>query len=70
LTAENIERVWLEVTNDGNESELGIFRETQKSAPNESHEYHNALRMYEAKLTSNYLKSLDTITRMAIHAQG
>jgi hypothetical protein len=55
LTTENIERAWLEVTNDGNESELGIFRQTQKSAPNKSHEYHNALRMYKANLTSNYL---------------
>ncbi|KAJ7802695.1 hypothetical protein B0H14DRAFT_2385255, partial [Mycena olivaceomarginata] len=36
LSSENIEGAWLEVTNDGNESELGIYRQAAKSSPNMS----------------------------------
>jgi hypothetical protein len=51
LTPENIEHAWLEATNDGNESELGIFRQAAKSAPNMSLAYHSAMRMYKANKT-------------------
>ncbi|KAJ7818897.1 hypothetical protein B0H14DRAFT_2256279, partial [Mycena olivaceomarginata] len=36
LSPENVERAWLEVTNGGNESMLGIYRQAAKSAPNMS----------------------------------
>ncbi|KAJ7772805.1 hypothetical protein B0H14DRAFT_2402084, partial [Mycena olivaceomarginata] len=52
LSPENIERAWLEVTNDGNESELGITLLFSRSAPNQSPAYHSALRMYKASKTS------------------
>ncbi|KAJ6596414.1 hypothetical protein DFH09DRAFT_905302, partial [Mycena vulgaris] len=58
LSPENIERAWLEVTNDGNESELGILRQGVRSTPNMSLAYHNALRMYKANKTSEYVKTL------------
>ncbi|KAJ7824394.1 hypothetical protein B0H14DRAFT_2369645, partial [Mycena olivaceomarginata] len=69
LSAENIERAWLEVTNDGNESELGIYRQAAKPAPNMSLAYHSALRMYKANKTSEYVTTLDATTRQAIRAQ-
>lgn len=69
LSAENIERAWLEVTNDGNESELGIYRQGAKLAPNMLLAYHSALQMYKANKTSEYVTTLDATTRQAIRAQ-
>ncbi|KAJ7791592.1 hypothetical protein B0H14DRAFT_3566456, partial [Mycena olivaceomarginata] len=69
LSPQNVERAWLEVTNDGNESMLGIYRQAAKSAPNMSLAYHSALRMYKANGTSEYLTSLDTTSRQVIRAQ-
>ncbi|KAJ7474992.1 hypothetical protein FB451DRAFT_1034862 [Mycena latifolia] len=69
LSPENIERAWLEVTNDGNESELGIYRQAAKSAPNMSLAYHSALRMYKANGTSEYVKTLSAPARQALRAQ-
>ncbi|KAJ7875910.1 hypothetical protein B0H14DRAFT_2228209, partial [Mycena olivaceomarginata] len=69
LSPENIERAWLEVTNDGNESHLGIYRGAAKSAPNMSLAYHSALQMYKTNNTSDYLASLDATARQAIRAQ-
>ncbi|KAJ7197444.1 hypothetical protein GGX14DRAFT_374928 [Mycena pura] len=66
LSQENIERAWLEVTNDGNESELGIYRGAAKSAPNMSLEFHSAMRMYKANKTSTFQSTLDPQTRQAI----
>ncbi|KAJ7713508.1 hypothetical protein DFH07DRAFT_974711 [Mycena maculata] len=69
LSPEDIERAWLEVTNDGNESELGITRGSSHSAPHMSLAYHNALRMYKANKTSAYLPTLSAEDRQAIRAQ-
>ncbi|KAJ7149386.1 hypothetical protein C8R43DRAFT_887885, partial [Mycena crocata] len=69
LTPENIERAWQEATNDGNESELGVIRQGSKSAPNMSLVLHNALRMYKANGTSDFLKSLSGTDRQAIRVQ-
>ncbi|KAJ7482106.1 hypothetical protein B0H11DRAFT_1724107 [Mycena galericulata] len=69
LSPENIERAWLEVTNDGNESELGILRQSARSSPNMSLAYHSALRMYKANKTSEYVKTLAAADRQAIRAQ-
>ncbi|KAJ6483561.1 hypothetical protein C8R47DRAFT_1132582 [Mycena vitilis] len=69
LSPQNIERAWLEVTNDGNESELGMLRQAAKSAPNMSLAYHSALRMYKANLTSDFAPTLDAPVRQAIRAQ-
>ncbi|KAJ7477641.1 hypothetical protein FB451DRAFT_1032830, partial [Mycena latifolia] len=69
LTRENIERAWLEVTNDGNESDLGIYRLSARSAPNISLPYHNALRMNKANHTSEYLKTLAAPDRQAIRVE-
>ncbi|KAJ7043002.1 hypothetical protein C8F04DRAFT_1251176 [Mycena alexandri] len=69
LSQENIERAWLEVTNDGNESELGILRQASKSAPNMSLAYHNAMRMYKANKTSAFLPTLTPQDRQIIRAQ-
>ncbi|KAJ7433147.1 hypothetical protein B0H11DRAFT_1759292 [Mycena galericulata] len=69
LTPENIERAWLEVTNDGNESELGILRQSARSAPNISLPYHSALRMYKANNTSDFMKTLTAPDRQSIRAQ-
>ncbi|KAJ7659104.1 hypothetical protein DFH06DRAFT_989994 [Mycena polygramma] len=70
LSPENVERAWLEVTNDGNESELGMLRQASKSAPNMSMAYHNALRMYKANGTSDYLKALTPTDRQIIREQA
>jgi hypothetical protein len=70
LSPENIERAWLEVTNDGNESELGILRQAAKSAPNMSLAYHSALQMYKANKTSEYIKTLPASDRQAIRVQA
>jgi hypothetical protein len=70
LSPENIERAWLEVTNDGNESDLGIFRLAARSAPNISLPYHSALRMYKANQTSDYIRTLDAPDRQTIRAQA
>ncbi|KAJ7469882.1 hypothetical protein B0H11DRAFT_1654726, partial [Mycena galericulata] len=69
LSPDNIERAWLEVTNDGNESELGIFRQAAKSAPNMSLAYHSAMRMYKANKTSEFLPTLSAQDRQAIRVQ-
>jgi hypothetical protein len=69
LSAENVERAWLEVTNDGNESMLGIYRQAAKSAPNMSLAYHSALRMYKANGTSDFVPSLDAKARQVIRVQ-
>ncbi|KAJ7840315.1 hypothetical protein B0H14DRAFT_2286985, partial [Mycena olivaceomarginata] len=69
LSQENVERAWLEVTNDGNESELGIFRGAAKSAPNMTLEFHSAMRMYKANNTSTFQLTLHTQTWQAIRAQ-
>ncbi|KAJ7657960.1 hypothetical protein B0H17DRAFT_1145756 [Mycena rosella] len=69
LSPENIERAWLEVTNDGNESELEILRQAAKPAPNMSLAYHSALRMYKANKTSEYVKTLEAPDWQAIRAQ-
>ncbi|KAJ7094953.1 hypothetical protein C8R44DRAFT_951203, partial [Mycena epipterygia] len=69
LSPENMERAWLEVTNDGNESQLGILRQASKSSPNMTLTYHNALQMYKTNGTSDYLKTLAATDRQAIRAQ-
>ncbi|KAJ7732317.1 hypothetical protein B0H16DRAFT_1328808 [Mycena metata] len=69
LSQEDIERAWLEATNDGNESELGILRSAAKSAPNMSLAYHNAMRMYKANKTSAFMLTLSPDDRQVIRAQ-
>ncbi|KAJ7687490.1 hypothetical protein B0H17DRAFT_1136218 [Mycena rosella] len=69
LSPENIERAWLKVTNDGNESELGIYHQAARSAPNMSLGIHSALRMYKANETSAYLKTLAPSDRQFMRAQ-
>lgn len=69
LTPENIEHAWLEVTNDGNESALGQFRQSAKSAPNMTLAYHNALRMYKANNTSEFAMTLTPDARQIVQAQ-
>jgi hypothetical protein len=68
LSPENIERAWLEVTNDGNESHLGIYHRAAKSAPNMYLAYHSALQMYKTNNTSDYLTSLGAKAWQAIRA--
>ncbi|KAJ7131749.1 hypothetical protein C8R43DRAFT_895756 [Mycena crocata] len=69
LTPENIERAWIEATNDGNESELGGLRQGSRPAPNMSLPYYSALRMYKANNTSDFLKSMSVNDRQLIRAQ-
>ncbi|KAJ7813200.1 hypothetical protein B0H14DRAFT_2274982, partial [Mycena olivaceomarginata] len=69
LTPKNIERAWLEVTNDGNESHLGILRQAARGAPNMSLAYHSALQMYKTNRTSEYVKTLTDGDRQTIRAQ-
>ncbi|KAJ6517945.1 hypothetical protein C8R47DRAFT_960123 [Mycena vitilis] len=69
LTPENIERAWLESTNDGNESQLGGLRQAARIAPNMSLSYHSALRMYKDNKTSDFLQGLSAHDRQMIRAQ-
>ncbi|KAJ7620634.1 hypothetical protein DFH06DRAFT_1105910 [Mycena polygramma] len=69
LTPENIERAWLESTNDGNESQLGGLRQASRIAPNMSLSYHSALRMYKDNKTSDFLQGLSAHDRQKIRAQ-
>ncbi|KAJ7229032.1 hypothetical protein GGX14DRAFT_555074 [Mycena pura] len=69
LSPDNIERAWLEATNDGNESELGILRQAAKPSPNMSLPYHSAMRMYKANHTSAYMPTLASSDRQEIRAQ-
>ncbi|KAJ7869851.1 hypothetical protein B0H13DRAFT_1896473 [Mycena leptocephala] len=55
---EGLMKKWLEVTNDGNESERGIIRLSSR-----------ALRMYKANNTSKYVVILNAEDRQAIRAQ-
>ncbi|KAJ7621714.1 hypothetical protein DFH06DRAFT_1143459 [Mycena polygramma] len=70
LSPQNIERAWLEVTNDGNESELGMTRLSAQSAPNMSLAYHSALRMYKVNKTSEYVPTLSAADRQTIRKQA
>jgi hypothetical protein len=70
LSSENIERAWLEVTDDGNESELGNLRQSARTFPNMSLAYHSALRMYKANHTSDFIKTLPALDRQTIRAQA
>lgn len=70
LTPQNIERAWLEATNDGNESELGGLRQAARISANMSLSYHSALRMYKDNKTSDYVKGLSAHDRQVIRAQA
>ncbi|KAJ7429992.1 hypothetical protein FB451DRAFT_1158984 [Mycena latifolia] len=69
LSPANIERAWLEATNDGNEGELGGYRQAARISPNMSLSYWSALRMYKANKTAEYVKGLSSHDRQVIRAQ-
>jgi hypothetical protein len=70
LTPQNIERAWLEATNDGNESQLGGLRQASRTAANMSLSYHSALRMYKDNKTSSFIKNLSAHDRQVVRAQA
>ncbi|KAJ7189687.1 hypothetical protein GGX14DRAFT_382964, partial [Mycena pura] len=57
-TFEQIERAWMEVTNDLCESSFGMFRQTAKANPTMTLSQHNARAMYKFNGTSDYLRKL------------
>ncbi|KAJ7243679.1 hypothetical protein C8J57DRAFT_1243277 [Mycena rebaudengoi] len=69
LTPEEIKAAFLEVTNDGNESELGIYCQGTRSSANMTLAVHNSLWMYKANHTSGYLKTLSSSDRQLIRVQ-
>jgi hypothetical protein len=59
----NIERAWMEVTNDLNESSFGIFRQVAKTNPNIALDTHNSRQMFKFNATGAYIRSLSPALR-------
>ncbi|KAF9017490.1 hypothetical protein BDP27DRAFT_1440481 [Rhodocollybia butyracea] len=57
-TAEQIERAWMEKTNDLNEAAFGMFRQTAKGNPTMTLAQYNAQKMYKLNQTSEFLRRL------------
>ncbi|KAJ7444142.1 hypothetical protein B0H11DRAFT_1747684 [Mycena galericulata] len=70
LSPANVERAWLEATNNGNEGELGGYRQASRISPNMLLSYHSAMRMYKANKTSDFAKGLSAQDRQVICAQA
>ncbi len=65
-TPEDIERAWMEATNEINEGNFGELRQGAKGSPTTSLPYHNALKMYKKNGTSYYLRALSPAERRGI----
>ncbi|KAJ3973309.1 hypothetical protein EV361DRAFT_843701 [Lentinula raphanica] len=57
-TEEQIERAYMEKTNDLNESAFGIWRQTNRHNPTLSVKQHNSRQMYKFNRTSEFLRTL------------
>ncbi|KAJ3736743.1 hypothetical protein DFJ43DRAFT_989255, partial [Lentinula guzmanii] len=57
-TEEQIDRAWMEKTNDLNEADFGTFRQTSKQSPTISIPQYNARKMFKFNDTSAFLHSL------------
>ncbi|KAF5387971.1 hypothetical protein D9615_000852 [Tricholomella constricta] len=57
-TPEQIERAWMESTNDLCESAFGMFRQDSKANPNISLEHYNARKMFKFNGTSEFLRKM------------
>ncbi|KAJ7200031.1 hypothetical protein GGX14DRAFT_572464 [Mycena pura] len=57
-TLEQIERAWMEATNDLCEGSFGTFRQSSKMNPAMSLHQHNSRAMYKFNQTSDYLRAL------------
>ncbi|KAJ4501707.1 hypothetical protein C8R41DRAFT_928430 [Lentinula lateritia] len=57
-TPEQIERAWMEKTNDLNEGAFGSYRQTSRMNPTMSLDQYNARQMYKFNQTSAYLHTL------------
>ncbi|KAE9385516.1 hypothetical protein BT96DRAFT_840599 [Gymnopus androsaceus JB14] len=58
LTPEQIERAFMEKTNDLNEGEFGTYRQTSRDNPTMTVAQYNARQMFKFNQTSSYLRSL------------
>ncbi|PBK91256.1 hypothetical protein ARMGADRAFT_932911 [Armillaria gallica] len=65
---ENIERAWMESTNDANESAFGIMRWKLRNNPSMSLPQFNARQMYKQNGTSQYQKALNPVQRQKLRA--
>ncbi|KAJ3774381.1 hypothetical protein FB446DRAFT_639948 [Lentinula raphanica] len=58
FSAEQLERAWMEKTNNLNEAAFGMFRQTARMTPTISIQQYNARKMYKMNSTSSFLRTL------------